>query len=289
MAMDFAEVNDRVNKMAREMVSHDPADFYAAHVVKLRSSIMELLYEVYIKSPELRDEYGNETRPFGLTRTKVPYDVFFDALCALLERKKNGQWAYDPTKGSFVTAFRDRLKYKHINYRKYSHIDYRNMNDVQPIHNPVRFSSLDTEDILAEKLEDTAIRRMVDFAQIINDWAKMVQTEQTKNKRIAEFCRGAFTFDTTKEIKSDKQQAEDAYKLNNALFPQLLLLMLEYLMTGDFSHIIDVATNPLRDGVDLNKRGDLLKDFFHISRPTRVSYDKKYNSFRSAVLGTFVS
>jgi len=299
MAVNYEEINSTVNQLAIEMVAHDPSDINNHHVKEIQGNIAELLYESYLKNikkdkkGEIYDEYddyGNEVLYFALIRKNVPQDVFSDALYNLLGRKKNGEWSFNPEKGSFITALKFKIEKKLT--------DYYNEMRKKSILNPSKFDSLDEtlEDsyndegnLRHETIEDSSseipyeaiINKIVGFGYIIDKYKSL---SAGKSEKETKYYKGFFTFDTTKVIKSDEELGKTACKYNDTFFPLMFVGMLEYLMTGSFAQIEDILKNPLRNNINLIKRGELLERFFNVSHPTLSKFSKEYNDIRDSVL-----
>ena len=310
MAENYAEINKKLNDMAAEMVSYNPADINNANVKKIQEEIASLVDKAYIpkfkahkddseniKKPakiydsDQYEQYGNEVLYFSLVKKKIPQEVYTDSLFFLLGKKENGQWAFDASKASFVTALKYRVEKNLLNYYK--------KNQEKSLHNPAKFKSLDqgvdstdensellhdiVKDDRTETPEETVINKMLDLGDIINKYKSLSVAQSVKN---AKYFEGFFTFDTTKAIKSDDEEIGiTACKYNDEFFPLLLVSLLEYLMTGSFIQIKDIIINPLRVGINLNKRGELLERFFDVSHPTLSKFSIKYDNLSKAVLG----
>ena len=302
MAENFRELNKKINEMAVELVAQDPCEVNNPLVKKLQDGISSILVGIYVKDKEKTDEqgkaydistetydvYGNPERFFALVGKKIPHDVFWDALSKLLGRKKDGTWLYDPQKATFVTAFKFKLEKELLNYHE--------NNKEKSLINSKKIISLDEEsknkkglpfyggiaDKDAHITFDNVLNKMIAFDYVMGKYESLSLVHSEKE---ANYFKGFFTFDVTKALKLNRDLGKVASKHNKTLFPLLLITLLEHIMTGAFLSIKDILANSLRPGLDLEKRGELLENFFKISHPTQVKYSKKYDRIKRAVLG----
>ena len=315
MAKNYAEINKEINQKAEKMVSCNPDETNDSHVENLKKEIALLVFETYIPKIEANiafpnnnkdktndskrvakssqyDQYGNEIIYFVPVNKPVPQEVCIDSLFFLLGKKKNGQWAFNPEKGNFITALKFRVEKDLLNYYE--------ENQKKSLHNPIKFKSLDqnvnsmdensellhdiVKDESTETPEEIVIKKMLDLGSIIKDYKNLYITQSVENAR---YFEGFFTFDTTKAIKSnDEELGIIACKYNDEFFPLLLVSLLEYLMTGNFTQIKDILNNPLRVGINFDKRGEkvkLLKVFFDVTRQTIGKYLDEYIEFKKAI------
>jgi hypothetical protein len=232
--------------------------------------------------------------------------VFVTTLYELLGQKKDGSWMFAADKGEsdgagFVTAFASVLPRRLMDYHNDQADDARSHgmigiaksknirrrdahgNKDQTVVTVVSSDApLTEESAVALSPYEREIKAEAVFASVIGDYDEMSAHLTEKERR---YFKGFFTFDTTKAVKSQDELAEAACKYDSILFPHMLLIVLGHLMEGTFSGMRDVADNPLRPGIRLEQRLELLAQAFCVVRQTVSNNADPYNDFRKAVFG----
>ena len=283
-------LNKRINQLAEELVACSPAEINTHYVKKLQENIVELAYKTFYSSPERYDRFGNCERHYALVNQYTQDDVFTDALVDLVSLR-NGQWFFNPAKGSFITALRFYLPKRSVNMDK---SEYRTISlggalvgsldeDMSDMKGERATRKKEPEHPASESQFEAILSDMCEFGKLLSEFEQFDQHIQerfdakgnTAQKKKA-FYKGFFTFDTTKAIKSDNDIGEEACEHNDQLFPLLVISLLEFLMLGCFSKVHDILVNPLRNGIDLDQSRPLLSEYFEVSLPNITEHSKQY-------------
>jgi len=282
MSINYRDINRDVNKLALEMVSHEPYDINKPYVMSKRNDIIVKLINLYLARKIEIDQFGVEVRKINIfvrgkaTLEDVPDEIYTDTLFKLLGKKNDKEWAYNPDKGAFITAFHVKLHYALRNYKAKIGKTTDNLNDDG-------FDYLKGRDEKAEAEYDTLCNKLSALAIFLEALTKFTDKLVNLSKKEQDYYKSFFTFDSTERIKSDDELGKAACKHNDALFPYMVIALLEYLMLGSFSNIKDICINPLRPGVKLSKRGKLLEGFLECTHPTQVKYNQKYKEILAAI------
>jgi hypothetical protein len=290
-----------INEKAIELVAYDPADINNHYVKACQDTILELMYEPYATNKRKKkrkkqdgedafwNQYGDEVYSDVLGYKNVPHDVYMNTLFYLVGRKKDGQWAYDPVKASFITAFKKTLYYRLKDYYESKSCENTPLSLDQDLDSEDQGGQT-LHDITADKNSENkynaALSKIMGLGYIMDTYNDRIAAKTDKEKN---YYKGFFTFDTTKAVKSDKELGKVACEYSDALFPYMVVALLKHLMTGNFGRIHDVVANSLRDGVDLNKRGELMENYFGVSHPTLSKYSQLYDGLRRTVLGSRIA
>ena len=294
-------MNDELQVMAEELVKLD------------KESDQERIYSIIFNMYEIELNYmvpnkytGNVFFPLltkynNYIEEESFVDVLFDALVKATEK-------YDPTKSKFYYYFKNTLNYHVADWvRKEmkekgrmapppgdeygAHEDYLETTADAAMIRKRRQNTITTVDDVPDTTASDAFEAVaawLDFAGILEEYMQMLQE---KAKSVAgdkkyQYLQGFYTFDTTKAVKTDPEIAEVACTYNDILFRLLLMGLLCYLMEGEFRKMLDVVHNPLRVGIELNKRNETLERYFGKSHPTISKFSKKYEDLRSSIYGT---
>jgi len=283
MQFDYDNINQEVNRLAVIMVSYNPNDINKTHIKSISNEIAQMLFETYERGKPGFNQYGDEIRSIRLfvkgkstERKEVPNSVFIDALFELLGRKKDGSWVFNSENSTFITAFHYRLSKRLLDY----HNKKTKFNE-QLMTDRVLKSINDNR---PESNHDKLCNKWSAFAIILEAMGKFSNKLSNLTTKEQKYFEGFFTYDRTENIKSDDELGIVACEYNDTLFPYMVIKLLEFLMTGNFSSMHDILSNPLREGVVLKQRGELLKKYFCYSHPTQVKYSQKYNELWAAIV-----
>lgn len=288
MSTCYNEINNEVNKLAFEMVKYNPDDINNTYVKERQNAIAIKLLELYERRRSEINQYGDEVRKIRVFNKgkpiddmSIPYDIYTMTLSELLGRKKDGSWNFNHEKGTFTTAFHFKLLKKRADY-------YENKDEQEC---ELSYDSdFNTKSYIESEIDKQA---EVKYEDICNKWSAFAiilealsifteKLERLPNKEQG-YYEGFFTFDRTRDIKSDDELGKIACKHSGVLFPYMVVTLLEYLMVGNFSKMHDICSNPLRDGVLLTMRGALLEGYFGCSHPTLNKYSQKYDQLWAAI------
>jgi len=279
MQIDYEILNNEVNELAADMVSYSPDDINKTHVKRISNDIAIRLFEVYERGHSGTNQYGDEIRRIRLfirgkptERKEVPNSVFIDTLFELLGRKKDGNWVFNSEKSTFTTAFHDRLSKRLLDYYK----------DKSDYNNKTTTYSYYEEDARSDC--NKLCNEWSAFAIILDALGRFSEKLNHFTVKEQKYYEGYFTFDRTENVKNDEELGKVACEHNNTIFPYMVISLLEFLMTGTFSSMYDIISNPLKTGVNLSQRGDLLEEYFNYSHPTQVKYNQKYNELWAAIV-----
>jgi len=290
--IDYKQLNDEVNRLAEQLVAHNPADINSSTAKKLQDRILDLIYSAYLDGLDTEsafeyDEHGNPARYYKLIDAVVPADVLFETVYKLVTLKEDGGWAYNPVNATFITALRYVLPRRVANYEKKSR-KADNMIDVSVTAS----DSINKKVVLTDthrESEDIAIHNLTKISVLVKAFDMFDEKFHNSTDKEKRYYSGFFTFDTTKAIKTSDDVGVFACKHNDQLFPYMLIALLEFLMVGLFEGIWDVAKNPLREGVNLKKRSELIAKHFRKSLKTISKYSKMYNELSLAIVGEHLS
>ena len=276
MDINFKELNEEVNRLASELVAHDPADINKGDVKQIQNDIAVRLISAYGKMPEKTDKYGNQIRFFWLIKKNMPEQVFNFTLGKLLGLNKSGQWYFDPSRASFITLFKKQLEYDLLDY-------FNEMEQKTDKDEGEDLGEIPAPD--SENLFDNSLRGLFGLAYILDVYANKIMKSSSKEKK---YFEALFTFDTTRAVKSNDENAETACRYTRDIFPYMVISLLDFLMKcikEKFTEMRDVVLSPLREGVDMKKRGELLENYLKVSHPTENKYSQIYDELKRSICG----
>ncbi|MDR2132073.1 MAG: hypothetical protein LBP30_01870 [Clostridiales Family XIII bacterium] len=209
----------------------------------------------------------------------VFFDAFTDALMSALEK-------YRPEKGAtFVTLFARILDFRLRDAYAALQEDISNIvspsaSDEDNENNIINTAPDKNNEMEAFGVPQTEFEIFMEIVPLI-----ALRKEQEKHlaKQKRAYFEGFFTFDVTKQTREGLFSETEVTSENDALFPIMEIVVLEYLMTGTFGHMRDIARNPVKDGDLLNKRNDAMCVCYDLSKPTVVNRNKKYRELFDAI------
>jgi hypothetical protein len=214
----------------------------------------------------------------------IPYEAFYDILIdVLLPLLKK----YDPAKkATFVTALAFTLGHR---VKDYWEENKKNSNVA--LFGDLGGSSDDGEDIPFDIADETyapdkaaeATSELEIFLMVATFVALRKAQEQHLSKSKRSYLEGFFTFDTTAQTKGGLFSEQEVVAENDTLFPIMELVVLEYLLEGQFASMRDVVKNTVKDEKRLVQRNETMQICYSLSKTTVVTKNKQYRKLFDAV------
>ena len=256
--------NDELQQLAEELARLDRSkDFGRAAVLEREIADFEF--------KKLKNWGGKAYFPLlKKYNGAIPIDdfteIFIDVLMGLLRR-------YKPEKGPFAAALsyqlNNRVKDYFINLAKQNgmvYIDYVDQDgQTLEIPDPVDFTEGIGEDLKTE------IRVFVRLAPLVEEQKK-------KDEHVAKklWFERFYSFDLTKTVKNDPDCANEAVSVNDKIFPIMEVILLKFLMYGEFTEMRDVVDNIIKDVKMLDKRNETIQKCYNVSKPTVCVRNSSY-------------
>lgn len=292
-------VYNRINELAKTLVTLDYSKDKAA-AEKIKNEIAEKMLgtcDIYVKHTK-----GKTTVETVKDKVLVPLiykkrkilihvGVLHEVLTYLLSCPNN-TWTYDPKRGKFTTALFFYVVRKEANtaneyFERVNHernIGYEDGLLEDTNKNP-RYIEEDDAGINREENAatdndgdsgdetDNGLLGIGLLSSVIRELTNYLNSLQRQDE--AKVFKAFFSHDITKVAKDSNH--EDALRSDgDRIFRILLLVVLEYLMTGRFNCIDDVIANRLKSGIRLSQRQDNIEKALGVSHPTANKYSKKY-------------
>jgi hypothetical protein len=252
--------NAKVNLLATELVTLDPIKDREV-VCNLTNQIWREMYSG-IKTTENLVCYSNQhceeiiVPLLGSSNNSCAYDLWIKVLNELCSYNQNKKcWRFDPSKAKFVSAFRwilrERMKSKNLEVLNVDSVPIGDDGKSGPSFGDQYSAKQYVEQKNDEEHLSDVVATFMSLAVLIKD---LRQAEQHWSNRKRSFFDAFFTYDITKAIKNDDGVAESAVTKNAELFPAIEVVLLKYLMVGDFVSMQNVVDNSLKTGIELSQR-----------------------------------
>jgi len=310
--------NEELQILAEELITLDPIED-AAHALSIREEITAYIFgfvkpkEFIVFDKKSQTQIHEDFYFVPMVKKYVASDMFFKTLDELLTwNDVKNKWGYDSNRAPFLGALYYLLSKRGIFESALKQIEYdgisnsydemkKKFGDSGDFGNDDDYDDsiddfIDASSEYENDYEDNDKSQWTNFGDILGYYANKIEhlsdnPKSNTDKKTPYYFKGFFTFDTTKAVKTNEEFAEVACDYNETLFRHLVINLLSFLMIrqigspDSFSEMIDIVNSRLRKNIDLNKRGEMLENYYEVSHPTLNNYSQLYDEFKNSVYG----
>ena len=294
--------NVEVQKLAEELVFLDVFND-AARVLKIQSQIWLAMYS-QIKVTEKMHK-GSEVISFPLLGSSEiwTYDLWLQVLNEVCGyNKKKNCWRYKTIlsngkkAASFITMFKNTMKWRIKNptldiddFDDYLSADEENTVTIGDKYAHKKYIK-EQEDV-AQK--ERASDRFIAITSFLSKTQKIALHQGKKAQDKQMYFEAFFTYDITKASKTKitdeygkktfALKKADVKKYNDILFCVMQIILLQYLMYGEFTQMTDIFDNTLKFEKWLTRQQSV-EECYEVTRQTVSKYEETYEDFINAIV-----